>query len=61
MKPGIVEAVLQAADKWLWAQEALVAAKQVSEETDDEQEAADIAGSLLVLAVTRWRSSRTED
>jgi hypothetical protein len=61
MKAKFVEAVLKAADEWVLAQEALVAAKQVSERTDDEREAVDIAGSLLVLAVTRWRSSRTED
>ena len=53
-----VEAVLKAADEWLSAQEALVAAKQVSKETEAEEEAVDIAGSRLVLAVTRWRSSR---
>jgi hypothetical protein len=53
-----VEAVLNAADEWVSAQEALVAAKQVSEDTEAEQEAVDIAGSRLVLAVTRWRSSR---
>jgi hypothetical protein len=58
MKSNIVEAVLKAADEWVLAQEALVAAKQVSKETEAEQEAVDIAGSLLVVAVTRWRSER---
>jgi hypothetical protein len=58
MKLDHVEAVLKAADEWLSAQEALVAAKQVSEDTEAEQEAVDIAGSLLVIAVTRWRSDR---
>jgi hypothetical protein len=53
-----VEAVLKAANEWVCAQEALVAAKQISDETAAEQEAVDIAGSLLVLAVTRWRSKR---
>jgi len=58
MKSNIVETVLKAADEWVLAQEALVAAKQVSKETGAEQEAVDIAGSLLVVAVTRWRSER---
>jgi hypothetical protein len=58
MKRHTVEAVLRAADEWVSAQEALVAAKQVSNETEAEQEAADIAGSRLVIAVTRWRSER---
>jgi hypothetical protein len=58
MKSKIVEAVLKAADDWVLAQEALVAAKQVSKETEAEQEAVDIAGSLLVVAVMRWRSDR---
>jgi hypothetical protein len=60
MKPVIAEAdaVLKAADAWVTAQEALVAVKQVAEETDAEQEAVDIAGSQLVLAVTRWRANR---
>ena len=43
---------------WVSAQEALVAARQVSEKTDAEDEAVDIAGSRLVVAVMRWRSSR---
>jgi hypothetical protein len=34
MKVNIVEAVLNAADEWVLAQEALVAAKQVSDETE---------------------------
>jgi hypothetical protein len=57
MKLDVVDAVLNAADEWVSAQEALVAAKQVSEETGAEEEAVDIAGSRLVVAVTRWRSN----
>jgi hypothetical protein len=53
-----VEAGLKAADEWVLAQETLVAAIRVSEETEAEREAVDIAGSRLVVAVTRWRSSR---
>jgi hypothetical protein len=53
-----VEAVLKAAESWVTAQEALVAAKQVSKETEDEEEAVDNAGTQLVLAVRRWRSER---
>jgi hypothetical protein len=53
-----VEAVLRAADSWVAAQEALVTARQVSKETEAEQEAVDIAGTHLVLAVRRWRSER---
>jgi hypothetical protein len=53
-----VEAVLRAADSWVAAQETLVAAKQVSKETEAEEEAVDIAGTQLVLAVRRWRSER---
>jgi hypothetical protein len=52
--------MLEAADQWVSAQEALVAARQISEETEAEQQAADAAGSRLVVAVTRWRSSRLE-
>jgi hypothetical protein len=59
MKSKVVEAVLEAANEWVAAQEALVAAQQISEETEAEQEVVDIAGSRLVLAVTRWRSSRS--
>jgi hypothetical protein len=55
---SIVEAVLKAADEWVSAQEALVAVGQRSEETEAEQEAADIAGSRLVVAVIGWRSER---
>jgi hypothetical protein len=53
-----VDAVLRAAESWVAAQEALVTAKQISKETEAEQEAADIAGTQLVLAVRRWRSER---
>jgi hypothetical protein len=58
MKLDVVEAVLKAADEWVSAQEALVAAQQRSEETEAEQEAVDVAGSRLVVAVIRWRSRR---
>ena len=58
MELTLVEAVLKAADEWVSAQEALVAARQVSKEAAAEQVAVDIAGSRLVVAVTRWRSSR---
>jgi hypothetical protein len=50
-----VNAVLKAADDWVAAHEALLAADQ---EIDAKQEAVDIAGARLVVAVTRWRSSR---
>jgi hypothetical protein len=52
------DAVLKAADRWVTAQEALVAAKQAANENEAEEEAADIAGARLVAAVTRWRSTR---
>ena len=61
MKSHIVEAadaVVEAADVWVAAQEILIAAKEVSSETEAAQEAADIAGSRLVVAVTRWRAKR---
>jgi hypothetical protein len=58
MKSNIVEAVLKAADEWVSAQEALVAAQKVSQDIEAEHEAVDIAGSRLVVAVTRWRSRR---
>ena len=59
VSPGTAErdAVLSAADEWVSALEALVAAKQSSDETEAEQELLDIAGSRLVMAVARWRSS----
>jgi hypothetical protein len=59
MKPNIVEidAVLKAADEWVSAQEVLIAAQQVSDETDAEREGVDVAGSRLVVAVTRWREA----
>jgi len=50
--------LVEAADLWVAAQEALVAAMQGCKETEAEQEAADIAGSWLVTAVMRWRSSQ---
>jgi hypothetical protein len=57
MELNLAEAVLKAADEWVSAQEALVAARQVSKEAAAEQVAVDIAGSRLVVAVTRWRST----
>lgn len=50
--------VLKAADEWVSALEALVAARQGCGESEAEREVLDIAGSQLVVAVTRWRSSR---
>ena len=62
MNPTDVEAlaVLDAADHWVAAIEALVAAKQASEETEAEREAVDLAETRLALAVKKWRSKRTE-
>lgn len=56
-----MEAVLRAADEWGAAQEALVAAIQAFRATADEEEAADLAGAKLVLAVARWRSKQDSD
>ena len=52
------EAVLRAADDWVNAMEALVAARNTGEGTGVEarQDAADLAGVRLVLAVKSWRS-----
>jgi hypothetical protein len=60
VKPVTVstDAVLKAAGEWVSAQEALVAAQQASGEFETEEETVDIMGCRLVLAVTRWRSSR---
>jgi hypothetical protein len=59
MESTLVKAVLKTADEWVSAQEALVAAKQQQhDDIEVEQDAVDIAGSLLVIAVTRWRSGR---
>ena len=55
------DAVLKAADEWLSAQEALIAAKQVSEEAQAEQEAVDVAGCRLATAVAQWRLRRVTD
>lgn len=55
---GEREAVLKAAEEWVEALEALVAAKQGSGETEAEQEVYDIAGSQVVMAVARWRAAR---
>jgi hypothetical protein len=52
------EAVLRAAESWVASQEALVAAQQAWKKAESQQEAADIAGTQLVFAVTRWRSAR---
>ena len=59
MRPGIGErdAVLNAADEWVSALEALVAGRQGSGETEADHEVLDIAGSRLVMAVVRWRSN----
>ena len=60
MKPNIDEAgaVLRAADEWVSALEALVAARQGHRESAAEEEVLDIAGSRQVVAVMRWRSRR---
>jgi hypothetical protein len=51
------DAVLEAADEWVSAQEAVVAARHGCGKTNAE-EVVDIAGTRLVVAVTRWRASR---
>ena len=58
MKPVISEtdALLKAADEWMTAQEALVAAQQRCEGTEAQEEGIDIAGAKLVTAVKRWRA-----
>jgi hypothetical protein len=56
-KVDVVDAVLNAADEWVSAQEALVAAMQVSEDTEAEHEAVDIAATRLAIAVMRWHST----
>jgi hypothetical protein len=56
-----VDAVLKAAGNWVAALEALVTARQASGETEAEQEAVDIAGLLLVMAVKDWRSTVGRD
>jgi hypothetical protein len=61
MKSNAVQAVLRAADEWVSMQEALVAARQVSDETEAEQEAVDLAGSRLVEAIVQWRLRREPD
>jgi hypothetical protein len=58
MQLDIAQMVLNAADEWVSAQKALVAAQQNSQESGAEQEAADIAGARLAVAVIRWRSER---
>lgn len=52
------EAVLKAADNWLMTLEALIASREIAEGTEVRQDAADIAGVALVVAVTNWRSNR---
>jgi hypothetical protein len=52
------EAVLKAADVWVGAQEAVLAAKQVGMRTKAAKEILDIAGSRLVVAVMHWRAKR---
>jgi hypothetical protein len=60
MTTRIVEAdaVLKAADEWVTAQEILVDARRAGEPSEAEEEAVDIAGSRLVVAVMHWRSKR---
>jgi hypothetical protein len=60
MKPviGEVDAVLAAADEWVSAQEALVIVRQLTLQTDAEQEAVDAAGVRLAIAARRWRRAR---
>jgi hypothetical protein len=58
MKLDVAEPVLNAANDWVSAQEALVAARQISDETEAERESVDIAGSRLVVAVMQWRPTR---
>jgi hypothetical protein len=53
-----LEAVLASAAAWVAALDALVAARQFSEEVHAEQEAVDLAGSRLVAAVNQWQSCR---
>ena len=57
MKSNNAEAdtVLKAADEWLSVQEALIAAKQISEEAEAEQDAVDVADCRLATAVIQWR------
>jgi hypothetical protein len=50
--------VLNAADEWVSAQKALVAAQQNSQDIGAEQEAAEDAGARLAVAVIRWRPER---
>jgi hypothetical protein len=58
MKPKIDEvgAVLNAADEWVSALETLVDARRAGKSFEAEEEALDIAGTRLVIAVTQWRS-----
>ena len=57
-KPIIIDAkaVLRAADDWLAAQEALIAAQQSFKETEVEEERVDVAGVKLAVMVKRWRA-----
>jgi hypothetical protein len=55
---NLVKAVLKAADDWVSGLEALIAVQRVSNETEAEHEAVDIAGARLVTAVARWRSEQ---
>jgi hypothetical protein len=58
MQLDIAQAVLKAANEWVSAQEALVAAQQNSQDIGAEQEAAEDAGARLAVAVIRWRPER---
>ena len=52
------EAVLKAADEWVTALETLVDARRAGKPSEAEEEAVDIAGSRLAIAVTQWRLKR---
>ena len=54
----LMEAVLNAADDWCAALEALMKAKEASGGTESEQELVDCAGVKLVTAVRQWRLTR---
>jgi hypothetical protein len=58
MQLDIAQMVLNAADEWVSAQKALVAAQQNSQDIGAEQEAAEDAGARLAVAVIRWRPER---
>jgi hypothetical protein len=53
------DAILRAADEWVTAQEAVVAARQRLEKTELQEERADLAGAKLVVAIKQWRAHIT--